>query len=281
MYIVEKDIFYLINKSDYFIINKTFDYNIKTFNIRNKILNKLLKYREYNYFHIHDLLKSIDLFDYIIINNKIDSIDIKSILLICLFISVKFNDDLYTFDLESINKLLDYKFDIDYLLNLERKIFKIINCKINFPTLYQLNIYLNSFFELDEQNKILTNYLIECSLLSKNLVFYKKYLISISIIILSQVIINEKYNNKFIYDLVIYKYKKLLLKNIITFNNFNDNIKNITKIIINILNNLERKYLIFNYKNNTVKYYNKNNIFIKYNLKNKIINLLKKINKFF
>ena len=281
MYIVEKDIFYLINKSDYFIINKTFDYNIKTFNIRNKILNKLLKYRDYNYFHIHDLLKSIDLFDYIIINNKIDSIDIKSILLICLFISVKFNDDLYTFDLESINKLLDYKFDIDYLLNLERKIFKIINCKINFPTLYQLNIYLNSFFELDEQNKILTNYLIECSLLSKNLVFYKKYLISISIIILSQVIINEKYNNKFIYDLVIYKYKKLLLKNIITFNNFNDNIKNITKIIINILNNLERKYLIFNYKNNTVKYYNKNNIFIKYNLKNKIINLLKKINKFF
>ena len=247
---------------------------------RKYVINKLFKYRNYkNYFKINEFYKAVNIFNkYIHINHDNCLEDFLLVLCICIFIVVKFDDDLFMFNFEKINHITNYKYSLEQITNIEKDIIQFIDHKIFFYSILNYNCILKNYLEIDEKKYILIDFLSDYALLSSSLIRFNNFIISVSVIILTNLIIEQNNNikknvNKYM-DLY---YNKLKLKNYLLKDNFINYIIAICDNLIRSINNNRYNNYLFKNKDNVYNFYKHNYLFNKYNYNKLVKKFIKNI----
>ena len=91
---------------------------------RKYVINKLLKYRNYtNYFNINEFYKAVNIFNnYIHVNYDNYRDDFLLVLCVCIFIVVKFDDDLFMFDFDKIDYITNNIYTRKQITYIEREL---------------------------------------------------------------------------------------------------------------------------------------------------------------
>jgi hypothetical protein len=231
------------------------------------VVNKLIKYRKYpNYFNMEEYYKATNIFtNYINVVKKVKSEDFLLLFCVCIFIASKFDDDFSSFDIDNINYITNNKYSIEDILSIEIDILKNINYNLFFYSVFNYNIILKKILLINEENDILINYLSDYYLLSSSLLKFNYFMISLSIIILSNLIINKSRNIEDIYDYSNEYFEKLKLHNILIKENYLPTVELICKYLIKSISNYIRNKYLYAHKDNINKYYKHDYIFNKYN----------------
>ena len=240
---------------------------------RKYVINKLFKYRNYtNYFKINEFYKAVDIFNkYIHINHDNCKQDFLLVLCICIFIVVKFDDDLFTFNIDNINNITNNIYTTEQIIYLEKEIIQFIDHKIFFYSIFNYNHIFKEYLEINKERHILIDFLSDYALLSSSLIRFNNFIISISVIILSNL---KKDQNKDIESNIkkytdLY-YNKLELKNYLLEDKFVNYIIFICNNLIRSIKNNRYNNYLFKHKDNVYNFYKHEYFFNKYNY-NKLI----------
>lgn len=268
-------------------IDKTLK-NYELINIKNQdvllkrkyVINKLFKYRNYtNYFKIDEFYKAVNIFNkYIHINQDNCTEDFLLILCICIFIVVKFDDDLFIFNFEKINHITNDKYSLEQITYLEKDIIQFIDHKIFFYSIFNYNYILKNYLKIDEKKYVLINFLSDYALISSSLIRFNKFFISVSVILLTNLIIEQNKNIK--ENLTKYAniyYNKLKLKDYLLEDNFINYITSICDNLIRSIKNNRYSNYLFKNKDNIYNFYKHDYFFNKYKYNKLVKQFIKNI----
>ena len=182
------------------------------------------------------------------------------------------------FNFEKINHITNYKYSLEQITNIEKDIIQFIDHKIFFYSILNYNCILKNYLEIDEKKYILIDFLSDYALLSSSLIRFNNFIISVSVIILTNLIIEQNNNikknvNKYM-DLY---YNKLKLKNYLLKDNFINYIIAICDNLIRSINNNRYNNYLFKNKDNVYNFYKHNYLFNKYNYNKLVKKFIKNI----
>ena len=247
---------------------------------RKYVNNKLLKYRNYtNYFNINEFYKAVNIFNnYIHVNYDNYRDDFLLVLCVCIFIVVKFDDDLFMFDFDKIDYITNNIYTRKQITYIEREIIEFIDYKIFFYSILNYNHIFKNYLKIDKEKYILIDFLSDYALLSSSLIRFNNFIISVSVIILTDLIIDQSKNaKKEIIKCSGLFYNKLELKNYFLENNFINHIIIVCDNLIRSISNNRYNNYLFKHKDNVYNYYKHEYFFNKYNYNKLVKKFIKNI----